>query len=151
MSTTVFTLSGTTQSFTDDLRTDSTGTVTRSYQIQQTTQTLYVKVRAYSQGLSDEKTISIPGLTGMSASPAAIGFSATDAAGTTKTLTVSGGLAPYTATINTTDLSIVASGANSWIVTKLTGTPGLGATGKTAQIVIKDSTNAQLIVPVSYF
>jgi hypothetical protein len=135
---------------TDHLSANSLGVVNSTLTVPQISQTIFVDVTASSGGLSDIKTVPVASNVAMTASPSVVSFPVAAIAGATQTVTVTGGLAPYSAQIDAahvSDIQVTVSGS-SIILTKLKNS---AATPITATLTISDSSGATPIaVVVSY-
>jgi len=135
---------------TDHLSADSLGTVSDNLTVPQISQTIFVDVTASSGGLSQTKTVAVTSNVAITASPSVVAFPVAALAGSTQTVTVVGGLAPYSAQIDAahaSDIQVTVSGS-SIILTKLKNS---AATPITATLTISDSSGATpIVVVVSY-
>lgn len=150
ITTSIHTLNGTPVIQTDKLSADPTGTVNKSYTINQTTGPLYVDVSASTGGLPITKSVTIPSLVSLTTSPTTVAFPATSPAGTSQTVTVSGGTAPYTASMDAAHASDMSIGVNGTAITlnkkNNSGlTPVIGA-----QLTIADNNGNSVTIPVGY-
>ena len=137
---------------TNSLDANSAGVVTSNLLINQTNQVAVVKVRASSGGLSDQEILLIPAITAMTSSPAVVAFPLDALAGATQTVTISGGVAPYTAQIDAAhapDISVSVNG-NLIILTKLRNSV-LNGPALVATLTVSDASGATPIaINVSY-
>jgi len=137
----------------DRLSADSSGVVNDHLRVTQTNDVIFVDVTAASGGLSDTRTVAVPSNVAMTSSPSIVAFAAAALAGTTQTVTISGGLSPYSAHIDAghvTDIAVSAINGNSIILTKLKNSVTNGPT-LSATLTVSDSSGATPIqIPVSY-
>lgn len=109
---------------------------------------VYMRFTASIGSLSQTKIISIPAVSVLSASPAAISFLNTDTVGTAKTATVTGGYAPYTvASAIPTDIRADITGSVITITKLAAGSAAIAST----TVTITDNKGITYIIPVGYF
>lgn len=143
-------LSGTLSSVdTQKLNADTTGAVTKSYNIAQTTETLYVDVTASTGGLSRVSSISIPAISSLTTTPTVVSFPSTAQAGAQQTVTVSGGTQPYRASIDASHAGDFTVNVNGSTIT-LIKTNNSGLTAIQAQLTITDNNGNSVTIPVGY-
>lgn len=140
------------QTIVKNLDADVTGKVSSSLLVPQTNVATIVTVVASSGGLSDREVVVVPSIAAMTSSPAVVAFPLDALAGSTQTVAISGGSAPYTATIDpahVSDLSVSVNG-NSIVLTKLKNSVANGP-AILAILTVSDSSSATPIaINVSY-
>lgn len=152
ISTHTHNLSGTLSSVdTQSLNADSTGTVTKSYTIAQSTETLYVDVTASTGGLSITKSVSIAAPSPLTTSPTSVAFASGSPALTTQQISISGGTAPYQASIDTSHAADFSPVSVNGTTITLVLANNSGATATQALLTVTDNKGNSVIVPVSYF
>jgi hypothetical protein len=112
-----------------------------------------VKVTASNGGLSDWDYVTVPALAPLTSTPAAVTFPGTAAAGSFTTVSLSGGVGPYSAAVDaahSADLEAVVTG-NNLIITKRTASDATGPV-KLATVTVSgaNSAFAPLNIGVSY-
>jgi len=136
----------------NELKADETGEVQFSLQVPQSNATGVFTVTASSGGLSDQELLEVPSIEAMTSSPAVVAFALDALAGSTQTVTISGGTAPYSASIDpahVSDLAVSVNG-NSIVLTKLKNSVANGP-AILATLTVTDSSSATPIaVNVSY-
>lgn len=132
-----------------NLSTDSTGMVPIGpWQITQDTVPIIVTINATTGGLTTTKTASIPAISALTVTPQAVAFASTDTAGTTRTVAVTGGFSPYTASsVLPADIGTAISGGTVTI-TKLAAS---GLNNSTTTVTVTDKNGNQQTVVVGYF
>lgn len=124
------------------------GIATYTEMIEQGSEPVYMRLTSSIGSLSQTKIISIPAVTVLSASPAAISFLNTDTVGTANTATVSGGYPPYTvASAIPTDIRADITGS---IVT-ITKLAAGSASNASTTVTITDNKGNTYTIPVGYF
>jgi len=129
------------------LGTDGIGKV--SFDVYQTTVPIYIDVTATIDSLTQVNRITIPAAIPFSATPSVITFAVADAAGTSKTIALTGTYAPYTATSLNLNINASVNGATV-TVTKMNTTIA-GAAIKIANIDLTDNKGTVIQVPVYYY
>jgi len=132
---------------TNHTLTDSNAVV-MTYLVYQSTQTSsVVTIDASIGGMSSQVSATIPALANISATP--VNFLQTDAAGTSKTTSITGGVGGYSivSVSAPADLNVSISGSTLTVTTL--NVPG--TTSKSATIKVQDLNGNQGVVPVSYF
>lgn len=104
--------------------------------IKQISTPIFVDVVAKTGDLSQFKRVTIPAIQGLSVTPTAVAFENTDQIGTTKTLTISGGVSQYSASSNDSNIGVSVTGS---VVTLTLVNRTLAAGTDTASITITDS------------
>lgn len=150
MSAIIHTLNSTLANPSDKLYADSSGIVTRTYNITQTNGPIYVDITASTGGLAVSKSVTIPSLVSLTTSPTTVGFPATAIAGSQQTVTVSGGTAPYTAAMDPAhagDMTINVNGSTITLTKRNNSgqTPIIGA-----ELTISDNSGNSVTIPVGY-
>ncbi len=127
----------------------TTGTaVIGPWEVDQAFEPVIITIVASTGGLSATKKSSIPAIASLSVSPATAAFANTDTAGTSKTITVSGGFSPYTvASATPADISATISGS-SVTITKLSAS---GPTNTSTTVTVTDNRGNQTQIIVGYF
>ena len=127
----------------------TTGTaVIGPWEVDQAFEPVIIKIEASTGGLSATKISSLPAIASLSVAPAAVSFTNTDTAGTSKTAVVSGGFSPYTvASAVPGDISATISGS-SVTITRLTAS---GATNTSTTVTVTDNRGNQTSIVVGYF
>lgn len=115
--------------------------------IRQINNPIFVDVVAKTGDLSQFKRVTIPAIQGLSVTPTAVAFEATDPIGTTETLTISGGVSNYSASSDNANIGAVVTGST---VTLTLNNRTLAAGSDTATITIIDAQNNSLAVNVSF-
>ncbi len=146
----IHTLNGTPIAVSDALSADPSGVVTRIYNVNQTTQTVYVDVTASTGGLVKSFSISIPSLAVMTTSPATVAFPSNALAGSTQTITISGGTSPFGALMDAAhagDMTINVNGATVTLTKRNNSgvNPIIGAL-----LTITDNSGNSVTIPVGY-
>lgn len=143
-------LSGTSSKVeTQKLNADATGAVNGNFNIAQTTETLYADITASTGGLSITKSVSIPALSSLTTTPTVVSFSSTATAGTSQSVTVSGGTPPYSAFIDASHAGDFRVAVNGTTIT-LTKLNNSGLTAIQAQLTITDNNGNSVTIPVGY-
>lgn len=125
-----------------------TGVATYTDMVEQGNDPIYLRLTASIGGLSQTKIISIPAITVLSASPAAISFTNTETVGTAKTATVTGGFPPYTvASAIPADIRADISDAAVTITKFAAGSTTIASTS----VTITDNKGNTYIINVGYF
>ncbi|TWJ32776.1 hypothetical protein [Geobacter argillaceus] len=133
-------------SFSQTKKVNSSGAITFiSKSVQQGTEPIFIDVSAQTGSLTQFKRITIPAIASLSATPTAVAFLVTDAVGTAKTVAISGGISPYSASSSTPNIGVSATGASVSITNNVLIT-GL----RTATITITDSAGKSVNVSVGY-
>ena len=124
----------------------SSGTVTFTTGIvQQGTEPVFIDLRTQTGALTQYQLLVVPQVGALSVTPTAIPYQTTDPIGTAKTVTIAGGVSPYTASSSTPDLGVSVSG------TSVTITNNVIVTGtRSATITIVDSSGKSATVLVGY-
>jgi len=131
------------------LSTDSSGKVSIGpLPVTQDAVPVIVTISAATGGLSSSKTASIPAISSLTVTPSAVAFANTDTAGTIRTVTVTGGFSPYTASSAVpADIGAAISGGTVTI-TKLTAS---GLTNSSTTVTVTDNKGNHQPVVVGYF
>jgi hypothetical protein len=140
---------GSTTSRSGTLYTDGTGTVVVGpWLVTQDIVPILVTITVTTGGLSSTKVISVPAMAVLAVTPQTVSFGNTDTAGSSKTVTVTGGFSPYTvSSASPGDISATVSGGTVTI-TKLTAS---GVINASTTITITDNKGFQQPVTVGYF
>lgn len=141
-----------TQSTTETL--DSTGSFSYTRgPISQGSSPVFVTITASTGDLQSSKLGSVPAIAALSATPSSIVFASTDTAGTTKTVTLSGGYTPYQAPIVTdkdgNNITDITASINDTTMTVVLVTPNTGST-KPAKITVFDAKGNSVVIGVTY-
>lgn len=137
----------------EELSANSAGSVQYDLEIEQGAVDAVVTITASSGGLGDRARVVIPALPPITSSPASLSFGSDAAAGSTQSLFVSGGIGPYTATVDAAhagDLTARVAG-NEVIITKLNSSVATDPV-KLATVTVSGANTAftPLSVGVSY-
>lgn len=125
-----------------------TGIATYTEMVGQGSEPVYLRLVASIGGLSQTKIISIPAVSVLSASPAAISFLNTETVGSAKTATITGGYSPYTVvSAIPTDIRADVSGSAITITKLATGS----TTNASTSVTITDNKGNTYTIPVGYF
>ncbi len=125
---------------------NSSGAITFiSKSVQQGTEPIFIDVSAQTGSLTQFKRITIPAIASLSVTPSAIAFLVTDAVGTAKTVTISGGISPYSVSSNSSNIGVAVNAATATITNNvvITGT-------RSATITITDGAGKSATVLVGY-
>lgn len=132
---------------------DSTGRFTITDYVQQAANSVIYTVSATTGDLKSSVATVLAGssaTTTLSATPSSILFTSTDAVGTVKTSTISGGVTPYAVTVNddsADDLEVTISGS-TMSVTKISSP---GAVQKQGTITVTDDLGTSITIIVDYY
>ena len=130
----------------DDTLTSSNSVIRTFIVNQSTSSSVRVGIIASIGDMTSSVLTVVPALAGVNSS--LIQFLQTDPAGTTKTTTITGGIAPYSLlTVSTADLNVSLSGATFSVTT--INVPGISS--KTQNFTIRDSMGNSGTVQVNYF
>jgi len=119
---------------------------------QQPNASSHISIVASIGDMTSSTFVIIPSSTSLAVSPATVSFLASDPANTTKTVTISGGSAPYTVTSSVPlDISATNATNNQVVITLLNANVSSAVT--TAVVTVTDSaaSPATKIIAVSYF
>jgi len=133
---------------------DSTGAFdyTYPYLIAQGGSPIFVTITASTGDLVSSKIGSVPAIAALSATPSSIAFASTATAGTTQTVTLSGGYTPYQAPVVTSSagagISNITASISGTTMTVVLVAPGDGT--KSAKITVFDVKGNSVVVGVTY-
>jgi len=146
----IHTFNGTPVVQVDKLSANTSGTVTKSYNINQVTGPIYVDVTASTGGLVITKSTTVPSLASLTTTPSTVAFPIDALAGVQQTVTIAGGTSPFTASMDSAhvaDMLINVNGTTITLTKKNNSgqNPVLGA-----QLTISDNSGNSVTIPVGY-
>jgi hypothetical protein len=115
--------------------------------VDQSSDTIILRLTASFGDLSETKYASIPAIGTLAASPSSHTFASTDLAGATTEVVVSGGFPPFTVSSSTTDIDASISGS-SITITKV---PGGTTTASKATVTVTDSKGYSTKINIVYY
>ena len=125
---------------------NSSGAITVTYgPFQQRNIPIFIDINANTGDLTQFKRVTIPALSSLGVTPGAVAFAGTDPVGTTKTVTVSGGISPYVISSSSANIGVSING-NTVTVTLLASGGGTSS----ATVTVKDALGNSVAIAVGY-
>lgn len=135
------------------LRSDSAGTVSYDLEVQQGAVDTVVRITASTGGLSDTTRVVVPALSPITSTPGAVTFAPDAASGAFQSLFLAGGIAPYSAVVDSAhaaDLTATVNGSEL-IITKRNPSVATGPVNNATVTVTGGNAGlAPLTIGVSY-